>query len=62
MHCHLTFEEDDDSSIDSNPLHGSMEQSSPTEHQMACDLTSADEEEEEVEEHFTTAPLSDDIW
>ena len=59
-HC-LTFEEDDDSSIDSNPLHDSMEQSSPTEHEIAHHLTSADEEEE-VEEHFPTAPLSDGIW
>ena len=46
---HLTFEEDDDSSVDSNPFHDSH-------------LTSADEEEEEVEEHFPTAPLDDDIW
>ena len=69
MHCHLTFEEDDNSSMDSNPLPGSMEQCSPTEHPMACHLTSPDkeeeeedEEEEEEEEHFSTAPLSDDIW
>ena len=60
MCCHLTFDEDDNSSIDSNPLHSSTEQSSPTEHQMACHITSA--EEEEVEEHFPTAPLGDDIW
>ena len=53
---HLTFD-DDDSSIDSNPLQGRTEQPSPTEHQMAHHLTST----EEVE-HFTTAPLGDDIW
>ena len=58
-HC-LAFEEDDDSSIDSNPLHGSMEQSSSTEDPMAHYLTSADEEV--VEEHFPPAPLSDDVW
>ena len=47
---HLTFEEDDNSSIDSNPLHD-------------CHLTSAEEEEEEgrKEEHFPTAPLNDDV-
>ena len=43
---HLTFEEHDDSSIDSNPIHDSH-------------VTSADEE---VEEHFPAAPLSDDVW
>ena len=50
VHHHLTFEEDDDSSIDSNQLHD-------------CHLTSADkEEEEDDEEHFPTAPLNDDVW
>ena len=39
-----------------------MEQSSPTEHQMAHHLTSADDEEEVEEEHFPTAPLSNDVW
>ena len=43
------FEEDDDFSLDNNPFRDSH-------------LTSADEEEEEVEEHFPTAPLNDDIW
>ena len=59
MHCHLMFEEDDDSSIDSNPLHGSTEQSSLTEHPMACHLTSSDEEEEEEveEEHFPNSSI-----
>ena len=60
MHHHLMFDDDHDTSIDSNPLHGRTEQSSTTEHQMACHLTSA--EEKEVEEHFPTAPLGDDIW
>ena len=50
MCYHLTFEEDDDSSIDSNPLHD-------------CHLTSADkEEEDDEEEHFPTALLNDDVW
>ena len=61
MCCYLMFDEGDDSSIDSIPLHGSMEQSSAAEHQMVCHLTSADEEEE-LEEHFPTAPLGDDVW
>ena len=66
-HC-LTFSNDDDSSIDSSPLHGRTEQSSPVEHQMAHHLTTdsfqdvPSEEEEEAEEHFPTAPLDDDVW
>ena len=60
MHHCLMFEEDDNSSIDSNPLHNSMEQYSPTEHEMAQHLTSVDKDE--VEEYFPTAPLSDNIW
>ena len=62
VHCHLTFEEDDDSSIDSNTLHARTEHHSPLEHPMAHHLTSADEEEDIEEEHFTTAPLNDDVW
>ena len=58
---HLTFEDNDNSSIDSNPLHGSMECSSLTEHPMAHHLTSA-AQEEDVEEHFPTTPLDDDVW
>ena len=46
---HLTFGEVYDSSTDCNPLHDSH-------------LTSADEEEEDVEEHVPAAPLNDDIW
>ena len=56
MHCHLTFEEDDNS-----PLDARTEHHSPKEHPMACHLTSADEEEDDVEEHFPTAPLNDDV-
>ena len=59
MCCCLKFVDDDNSSLDSNPLHGRTEQASPTEHQMACHLTGA---EEEGEEHFPTAPLGDDVW
>ena len=54
------FDHDDHSSIDSNPLHDRTEHSSPAEHQMAHHLTSA--EEEDLEEHFPTAPLDNDIW
>ena len=61
---HLTFEEDDDSSLDSNTLHTRMEHHSPEEHPMAHHLTSADEDEEEedAKEHFPTVPLNDDVW
>ena len=52
------FDDDGDSSIDSNPLHGRTEQSSPAGCQMACHLTNA----EEVEEHFPTAPWGDYVW
>ena len=38
-----------------------MEQSSLTEHPMACHLHRADEEEDK-EECFPTAPLDDDVW
>ena len=50
--------DDDDSSIDRNPLYGRTEQPLPAKHQMAHHLTSA----EEVEKHFPTAPLDDDVW
>ena len=50
-------------SIDSNPIHGRTEQSSPTEHQMAHHLTSAEEEEEEEENNdFPTVSLGVDVW
>ena len=63
MHCHLTFEEDDDSSLHNNIIHARTEHHSPVEHPMAHHLTSADDEEEEdEEEHFPTAPLNDDVW
>ena len=55
MYHHLMFDDDTNSSIDNNPLRGRTVQSSPTEHQMACHLTNA--EEEAVGEHF---PLP--IW
>ena len=54
MHCCLTFDDDDSSSIDTSPLHDR------TEDQMAHHLTST--EEEDVEEYFPAAPLDDDIW
>ena len=64
MHHHLTFEEDDDSSIDSSTLHARTEHYSSAKHQMALHLTSAKEEEEEEDEqeHFSTTPLDDDVW
>ena len=58
--CHLAFDNDDSSSTDTGPLPDRTEHSSPAEHQMACHLTSA--EDKEVEEHFPTAALDDDIW
>ena len=67
--CHyLTFEEDDNSSLDHNILHARKEHHSPEEHPMAHHLSSADreeedeEEEEDAEEHFPTAPLNNDVW
>ena len=54
------FEEDNNSSIDSNTLHARTQHHSPAEHQMACHLTSAEEDDEE--EYFQTAPLDDDAW
>ena len=59
------FSNDDDSSINSSPLHGRIEHSSPVEHQMACHLTNdsfQDIPSEEEEEHFPTAPLDNDVW
>ena len=61
--CHsLTFEEDDDSMLDSNTLHARTEHHSPVEHPMVHHLTGADEEEEDKEECFKTAPQNDDVW
>ena len=68
MVCHcLMFDDEDNSSIDSNPLHDRTEHSSPVEQQLACHLTDDSSqditsEEEEVEEHFQTTPLDDAIW
>ena len=66
IHCCLTFGDDDISSTDNSPLHGRTEQSSLVEQQMACHLTDDSFQditsEEEVEEHFPTAPLDDDVW
>ena len=42
-----------------------MEHHSPDKHTMDCHLTSMeeeDEEEEDIEEHFPTASLNDDVW
>ena len=64
MSHHVTFEEDDESSLGRDKLHTRMEHHSPEEHQIAHHLTSIeeDEEEEDAEEHFPTAPLNDDVW
>ena len=57
------FKEDDESSLGRHTLHTRMEQNSPEEHPMAHHLTSIEgEEEEDTEEHFSTAPLHDDVW
>ena len=61
------FSDDESSSTDGRQLHTRTEQSSPVEQQMACHLTDdsfqdVPSEEEEVEEHFPTAPLEDDVW
>ena len=53
VHCHLTFEEDEESSLDRGTIHPRMEHHSPNENTMAHHLTSM--EEEDVEEHFPTA-------
>ena len=48
-----------------SPLHGRTEQCSPVKQQMACQLTDDSFQdvtsEEEVEEHFPTAPLDNDV-
>ena len=56
---HLTFEVDDDSSLNNNALLARTEHYSPIEHPIACHLSSTDKEEEE---HFPTASLNDDAW
>ena len=51
--------------MNSSPLHGRAEQSSPVEQQMAHHLTHdsfQDVPSEEEEEHFSTALLDDDVW
>ena len=60
MPCCLTFEEDDNPSLDNNTLLARMEHHSPIEHLLAHHLSSTDKDEEE--EHFPTAPLNDDVW
>ena len=59
---HLMFEGDNVFSLDNNTIHARTQHHSPEEYPMACHLTSADEEEEDAEEHFPTAPLNDDVW
>ena len=63
----MTLSDDESSSTDGRHLHGRREQSSPVEQEMACQLTNdsfqnVPSEEEEVEEHFPTTPLDDDVW
>ena len=58
--CHLTFEEDEESSLDRDTLYHRMEHHSPDKNTMAYHLTSM--EEVEVEEHFTTTSLDNDVW
>ena len=64
VHCYLTFEEDEESSLSRDKVHPRMEHHSPGENTMACHLTSIaeeDKEEEDTEEHFPTASLDDDV-
>ena len=59
---HLSFS--DSSSTDTNLLHGRTEHSSPAEQQMVQHLTDdsfLDVTCEENEEHFSTAPLDDNV-
>ena len=60
VHCCLTFEDDDDSSLDNHTLLARTEHYSPIEQPMIHYLSSIDKEEED--EHFPIAPLNDDIW
>ena len=65
MHCCLTFEEDDYSSLCRDTPNTRTEHHSPEEHPMAHHLTSIEEEdkeEEDTEEDFPTAPLNDNVW
>ena len=67
LHHYLMFVEHDDSLLDDNTLHARMENHSPEEHPVAHHLTSAeeeeeDEEDEDLEEHFPTSLLNDDVW
>ena len=58
MHCCLTYEEDEESSLDPR-----MEDHSPGEDTLAhCIPSIAEEDEDDAEEHFPTASLVDDGW
>ena len=62
------FSDDKNSSTNSSPLHDRTEQSLDIAQQMAFHPTNdsfhdvPSEEEEEIEEHFSTAPLDSDVW
>ena len=61
------FNNDESSSTDGRQLHGRTEQSSLVEQQMAhhltdCSFQDVPSEKEEVEEHFPTARLHNDVW
>ena len=66
--CCLTFSNDESFSTDDRQLHGRSEHSSPVEQQIIPHLIDdsfqdiPSEEEEEVEEHFPTALLDNDVW
>ena len=58
VHNHLTYEEDEKSSL--NPR---MEDHSPQDDILAHHLPSiAEEDEDHTEEHFSTVSLDDDVW
>ena len=59
------FSDDENSSMDSSPLHSRTEQPSPIEQQMAHHLTDDSFQNiinEEEDEDFPTTPLDDDVW
>ena len=58
LHHHLTYEEDEESSLDPR-----MEDHSPEEDILAhCVPSIAEEDEDDTEEHFPTVSLDDDVW
>ena len=58
VHCHVTYKEDDESSLDPR-----MEGHSPEDDLLAHHLTSiAEEDDDDTEEHFPVESLGDNVW